>query len=88
MQQTSLSASRYALLFTDNHFRKSWVYFLKHKSETVDKFLIFKKLLENKTGHRIQVLYSNWGGEYTSTEFSNIYKASGIRRKFTQAHTP
>ena len=88
MQHTSLSGSRYALVFTDDFSRKSWVFFLKHKSETITKFLSFKKQLENETGRSIQVLRTDCGGEYMSNEFMSYCKTNGIRRELTQANTP
>jgi hypothetical protein len=38
MQTPSLGGSIYFLTFIDDYSRKTWVYFLKHKSETFDKF--------------------------------------------------
>ena len=88
MQHTSLGGSRYALVFTDDFSRKSWVFFLKHKSETIIKFLSFKKQLENEIGRSIQVLRTDRGGEYMSNEFMSYCKTNGIKRELTQANTP
>ena len=88
MQVKSLGGSRYALVFTDDFSRKSWVYFLKHKGETMTKFCQFKKRIETETGHSMQALRSDRGGEYTSTEFKDFCARNGIRQELTQALTP
>ena len=88
MQQNSLGGSRYIVVFTDDFSRKSWVYFLKSKGETLTKFRHFKNQIETETGNSIQVLCSDKGSEYLSNEFSTFCKDNGIRREFTQAHTP
>ena len=59
MQAKSLGGSCYALVFTDDFSRKSWVYFLKHKGETITKFYDFKKRMETETGHPMQALQSD-----------------------------
>ena len=88
MQQESLSGSRYTLVFTDDCSRKSWAYFLKHKSETMSKFREFKRKLELETGNQLYFLQSDRGGEYTSNEFKTFCSQNGIHQELTQAGTP
>lgn len=66
MQAPSLPANQYFLTFIDEFTRKTWVYFLKNKSEVFEKFQNFKALVENQSGLRIKVLRTNRGGEYIS----------------------
>ena len=47
MTSPSLSGCLYYVLFIDDYSQKSWLYFLKAKSETFDKFKEFKALIEN-----------------------------------------
>ena len=42
----SFQRARYLLTFIDDYSRRTWVYFLKNKSETFDTFLVFKALVE------------------------------------------
>ena len=56
MSSPSLSGCLYYVLFIDYHSRKSWIYFLKAKSETFDRFKEFKALIENQTGRHIHIL--------------------------------
>ena len=42
MQVTSIGGSTYFMTFIDDFNRRTWVYFLKSKSEAFSKFLEFK----------------------------------------------
>jgi hypothetical protein len=64
MKTQSIGGSFYFLTFIDDFSRKAWVYFLKHKSETFEKFREFKSLTEKQSGKYIKVLRSDRGGEY------------------------
>ena len=46
MSSPSLSGCLYYVLFIGDHSQKSWIYFLKAKSETFDMFKEFKTLIE------------------------------------------
>jgi hypothetical protein len=81
MSHTSLRGCDYYLTFIDDHSRKTWIYFLKAKIEVFKRFEEFKALVENLTGKRIKVLWSDNGGEYASTEFVYFCTHAGIRRQ-------
>eukprot|EP00253_Pinus_taeda_P035975 PITA_35975 len=66
MKTPSLAGSLYILTFIDHFTRKTWVYFLKKKSEVFEKFRNFKALVENQSGLHIKVLRTDRGGEYIS----------------------
>ena len=68
------------VLFIDDHSRKSWIYFLKVRSETFDRFKEFKTLIENQTGRHIHILRSDNGGEYESNEFDYFCREAGIKK--------
>jgi hypothetical protein len=88
MQTPSLGGSIYFLTFIDDYSRKTWVYFLKHKSETFDKFKEFKALVEKQSGLSIKILRSDRGGEYKSNEFLEYCRYHGIKKQFTTSYTP
>ena len=52
--------------FVDDHTRKVWVYFMKHKSKVFSHFKAFKAMVEKEKGMQIKVLRSDGGGEYFS----------------------
>jgi transposase InsO family protein len=78
----SLGKHRYFITFIDDFSRKTWVYFLKEKSETFFIFKKFKVLLENLSAECIKTLRSDRDGEFTSKEFMNFCEQKGIRRYF------
>jgi hypothetical protein len=47
---------RYFITFIDDFSRRTWVYFLKEKSEVFSIFKKFKVLIENLSGERIKAL--------------------------------
>jgi hypothetical protein len=63
MKKPSLGGRVYFLTFIDDYSRKTWVYFLKHKSETFEKFKEFKVLVEKQSGLSIKILRLDRGGE-------------------------
>jgi transposase InsO family protein len=88
MSRASLSGCEYYLTFIDDHSRKTWIYFMKAKSEVFKRFQEFKALVENQTGKRIKVLRSDNGGEYASREFVDFCTHTGIRRQMTVPYNP
>eukprot|EP00253_Pinus_taeda_P009530 PITA_09530 len=88
MQAASLAGSQYFLTFIDDFTRKTWVYFLKNKSEVFEKFRNFKALVENQSGLHIKVLRTDRGGEYISKEFLRFCRENGIHKQFTRRYTP
>jgi hypothetical protein len=84
----SLGGARFAILFTDDFSRYTWIYFVKHKSETFNTFKDFKALVENQSNTSIKSLHGDNGGEYTSTEFTTFLRTHGIIWEPTVAYTP
>ncbi|KAI9201145.1 hypothetical protein LWI28_018928 [Acer negundo] len=80
--------NQYFLTFIDDYSRKTWVYFLKRKSEVFGYFKEFKTLVEKQSGYHIKALRSDQGGEYAAGAFQEFLKQQGIRHQFTPAYTP
>ena len=76
------------ITFTDDLSRYGYVYLMKHKSETFEKFKEFQSEVENQCGKKIKVLRSDRGSEYLSHEFSNHLKSYGIVPQLTPPGTP
>ncbi len=74
--------------FIDDHTRKVWVYFMKHKGEVFQHFLNFKAMVEKEKGMSIKCLRSDGGGEYFSNEFIEYLKKHGIQRKYACSYSP
>jgi hypothetical protein len=88
MPVKSLGVSSYYVIFIDDYSRKTWLYLLKTKDEVFNKFQEFKEKIENLTNKKIKTLRIDNGGEYTSKEFVEFCKSSGIRRELIVPHNP
>ena len=52
----SFGKARYVLTFIDDYSGYTWVFFLTHKSEVFEKFIIFKAQVEKQSGKVIKIL--------------------------------
>ncbi|KAK2404463.1 secreted RxLR effector protein [Trifolium repens] len=78
----------YFITFTDDFSRYGYVYLMKHKSESFEKFREFKNEVQNQLGKNIKTLRSDRGGEYLSQEFNDHLKECGIVSQLTPPGTP
>jgi len=88
MSTTARGGFQYFITFTDDFSRYGYVYLMKHKSETFEKFKEFQNEVENQRGKKIKALRSDRGGEYLSHEFSTHLKSCGIVPQLTPPGTP
>jgi transposase InsO family protein len=88
MQTPSLTRCVYFMTFINDLSRKTWLYFLKQKSETFEAFKRLKYMVENESGRTIKILRSDRGGEYKMNEFIEFCDLHGIKRQFTSRYTP
>jgi transposase InsO family protein len=84
----SIVGCKYYMNFIDDHTRKVWVYFMKHKGEVFQHFLNFKTMVEKEKGVSIKWLRSDGGGKYFSNEFSEYLKEQRIQRKYSCSYSP
>ncbi|PKI41979.1 hypothetical protein CRG98_037597 [Punica granatum] len=78
----------YFITFTDDYSRFGYIYLMKYKHESFEKFKEFKAEVEKQKGKSIKTLRSDRGGEYMSTEFGDFLKEHGIVSQFTPPGTP
>ena len=88
MSSTARGGFQYFITFIDDLSRYDYVYLMRHKSETFEKFKEFQNEVENQRGKKIKALRSNRGGEYMSHEFSDHLKSCGIVPQLTPPGTP
>jgi transposase InsO family protein len=88
MSMTARGRFQYLITFTDDFSRYGYVFLMKHKSETFEKFKEFQNEVENHHGKKIKALYSDHGGEYLRHKFSNHLKSCEIVPPLTPLGTP
>jgi transposase InsO family protein len=88
LSSPSFYGCNYFLTLIDDFSRRTWVYFLKLKSEVFDKFLAYKALVEKQSGHQIQRLRTDNGGKYVNNNFTSYYTTQGIQMQHIVPYTP
>ena len=88
LQVESFSGKRYVVTFIDDYSRCCAVFFMKHKSEVLEKFKEFEATAVGDCGSRIGTLRTDNGGEYMSAEFKVYLTSRQIRHQTTVPHTP
>ena len=78
MSTESVGGKKYFVTFTDDYSCCCSVYFMKHKSEVLEKFKVFETATTSNSGQRIRKLQTNNGGECISKEFEAYMKSKGI----------
>ncbi|WVY92910.1 hypothetical protein V8G54_031998 [Vigna mungo] len=78
----------YFLSIIDYFSRRVWIYVLKNKSETFQKFKEWHTQIENQLGCRMKCLRTDNGLEFVSEEFNGFCKEKGIRMHRTVVGTP
>lgn len=88
IKTTSTGGNKYFVTFIDDYSRYGRVYFLKHKSDVLQKFKEYKEEMEKFTGNKIKFLQTDNGTEYINKEFQNYLKANGIAQRLSAPYTP
>ncbi|KAH9662167.1 hypothetical protein KPL70_024758 [Citrus sinensis] len=87
-QVPSLSGGRYFMSLIDDYSRKVWIYILKTKDQALEKFKVWKSLVENQSGFKLKCLRTDNGLEFCSKEFEEFCQKHGIKRHKTVRFTP
>lgn len=88
MTTPSLGGCLYYLIFIDDYSRKTWIYFMKAKSETFVKFQEFMAFIEKQSRRHIRALRSDNVGEFDSHHFDDLCRESGIKRELIVPYNP
>ena len=62
----------YFITFINDFTRFGYVYLISHKSEVLDCFIKYSKLVENQLNIKIKALRTDRGREYLSEQFNNF----------------
>lgn len=82
----SKDGHKYALSFTDDYSCAFFVYFLKHKSDTVQAT---EKIIADMAPYgKIKCMRSDNGTEYTCREYQALMRRIGIRHETSAPYSP
>ncbi|UYV74187.1 hypothetical protein LAZ67_11002345 [Cordylochernes scorpioides] len=84
----SKGGNNYFVTFIDDFTHYTTVYFMRSKSEVLERFKEYKNSVENYHSRKIKVLRSDNGTEYVNHEFNKFLNESGIKRQLTVPRTP
>lgn len=59
----SLNGDKYFMLLIDDYTRMTWVTFLREKAQALDRFKVFKDMVENEVNLKINFLRFDRGGK-------------------------
>ena len=85
---SSLSGSHYYVTFIDDATRKTYIYYIRNKSDVFDTLKKWKALVENEIRKRLKCLRSDNGVKYCINYFDRYYSENGIRKEKTVPRTP
>ena len=78
----------YFITFTNDYSRFGYVYLMKWKSKTFEKFKEFRAEVENQLSKSIKAIRSDRGGEYLLGDFKDYLTENGIISQLTAPGTP
>ena len=77
----------YYVTFIDDYSRYGYVYLMRRKSETFEKFKEFHVEAEKQLVKSLKILRSDRGGEYLDSEFTDYLIENGIVSQLTAPGT-
>jgi hypothetical protein len=88
MSSVARGGFQYFITFTDDFSRYGYIYLMRHKFESFEKFKEFQNEVQNQLGKIIKFLRFDRKGEYLSLEFSDHLKQCEIIPQLTPPGTP
>ncbi|KAK8936095.1 hypothetical protein KSP39_PZI012974 [Platanthera zijinensis] len=94
---TTLCRNTYFITFIDDYSRFGYLYLIKEKSESLEKFKIFKTEVEKQIGKVIKIVRSDRGGEYFGRHdasgqhkgpFARYLESCGIVAQYSMPGSP
>ena len=70
---------RYIITFLDDFTSHLWVFFLKQKSEALDRLQDFIVFVQTQYNTTVKTVMSDYGGEYKSLELGKYLWENGIQ---------
>ena len=80
---SSIGGSRYFVVFVDDYSRYSWIFNMKHRSELLEVYSNFAKMVETQFSRRIKIFRSDNALEYTQYAFQAVLHSYGTVHQLT-----
>jgi hypothetical protein len=88
IEPASLAGNRYFVTYTDDASRFTKTYFMKQKSEQIEKYKEYRNYMKTQFGIELKKIRTDSGGEYTSEEFEGYLRKKGTIHEEKPARTP
>ena len=80
---SSIGGSRYFVVFVDDYSHYSWIFHMKHRSELLQVYSNFAKMVETQFSERIKIFRSDNALEYTQYAFQAVLHSYGTVHHLT-----
>ncbi|KAL2231012.1 UNVERIFIED_CONTAM: Copia protein [Sesamum indicum] len=87
-REATTSGCHYFLTVVDDFTRTTWTFFMKFKSQTLELFQKFCKLVSTQFNKIVQTVRTDNGSEFLSSSFQHFLQISGIIHQRSCAYTP
>ncbi|CAB1113285.1 unnamed protein product [Ectocarpus sp. CCAP 1310/34] len=85
----SVGGNHYPMIVKDDFTRRTWIYFLKSKSDAASAFRSFlASVLADGIPSLVEIVRSDNGGEVVRGEFASVCNELLIKQEFTPAYSP
>ena len=87
IQVESIRGAKYWCMLVEHVSRYRWVFFLRHKSDTIKAIKTVLSEFKNK-GLRLRYFKSDWGKEFHNREIDEFFQSERIQHEFSPPETP
>ena len=84
---SSIGGSRYFVVFIDDYSRYNWIFNMKHRSELLQTYSNFAKMVETQFSKRIKIFRFDNALEYTQYAFQAVLHSYGTVHQLTCSGT-
>jgi hypothetical protein len=81
----SILGAKYFLTIVDDHTKCTWIYLIKHKSDTRDLLVNFINMAENQFDSKVKMIHSDNGLEF---KLESFYAHKSIIHQTSCINTP
>lgn len=71
----------------DDYSSYPWGFTLKRKSDAVQVFRDWKARVKRETGHKLGIVCTDGGGEFSGTEYESALRREGVKHQMTAPYT-